>query len=78
MNPHLITSASPAVRSSAGSVSERVQVAEHPAGGWNAPTRFLPAATFTPVLPPTDASTMPSSDVDTGTQRTPRSQHAAT
>jgi hypothetical protein len=49
-----------------------------PAGGWNAPTRFLPSAMFTAVLPPTAASTMPSSVVGTCTSRTPRSQVAAT
>ena len=33
---------------------------------------------LTPVLPPTAASTMPSTEVGTCTTRTPRSQHAAT
>ena len=49
-----------------------------PAGGWNAPTRFLPSAVLMPVLPPTAASTMPSSVVGIWTTRTPRSQVAAT
>ncbi len=49
-----------------------------PAGGWNAPTRFLPSSVLSPVLPPTAASTMPSSVVGTCTTRTPRSQAAAT
>ena len=78
MKPHLTTSARPATRSSAGSVSSGSRSQSTPAGGWNAPTRFLPAAMLTPVLPPTAASTMPSSEVETGTQRTPRSQLAAT
>ncbi len=49
-----------------------------PAGGWNAPTRFLPSGMSTAVLPPTAASTMPSSVVGTSTTGTPRSQVAAT
>ena len=78
MNPHLTTSASPAIRSAAGSVSSIARSQSTPTGGWKAPTRFLPAAVLMPVLPPTAASTMPSSEVATGTQRTPRSQQAAT
>ncbi len=49
-----------------------------PAGSWNAPTRFLPSAVLMPVLPPTAASTMPSTVVGTLTNRTPRNQLAAT
>ncbi len=49
-----------------------------PAGSWKAPTRFLPLRVFTPVLPPTAASTMPSRVVGTCTTLTPRSQVAAT
>src|SRR5690606_11646627 len=78
MKPHLTTSARPAVSSAAGRVSRVARSASTPAGGWNAPTRFLPAAVLTPVLPPTAASTMPSRLVGTATQRTPRSQAAAT
>src|SRR5690606_18123046 len=48
-----------------------------PAGGWKAPTRFLPSGMLMPVLPPTAASTMPSSVVGTSTARTPRSHDAA-
>ncbi len=39
---------------------------------------FLPSAMLMPVLPPTAASTMPSSVVGIEIQRTPRSQVAAT
>ena len=49
-----------------------------PAGSWKEPTRFLPAPVSMPVLPPTAASTMASSEVGTCTTRTPRSQVAAT
>jgi hypothetical protein len=48
------------------------------AGGWKAPTRFLPAAVLMPVFPPTAASTMPSTLVGTWTIRMPRVQVAAT
>ena len=41
-------------------------------GWWNAPTRFLPAPRSTPVLPPTDASTIASSVVGTSANGTPR------
>ena len=47
-------------------------------GWWNAPTRFLPPAVSTPVLPPTDASIMASSDVGTCTKGNPRMYVAAT
>ena len=46
-------------------------------GWWKAPTRFLPAGRSTPVLPPTAASTMPSTVVGRLTSGTPRSQVAA-
>ena len=42
------------------------------------PTRFLPSAVLTAVLPPMAASVMPSSVVGISTIRTPRSQVAAT
>ncbi len=38
----------------------------------------MPSAVLMPVLPPTAASTMPSTVVGTAIQRTPRSQVAAT
>src|SRR5262245_33108305 len=78
MKPHLTTSANPAVKSAGGRLSSVDRSHRTPTGGWNAPTRFLPATVFRPVLPPMAASTMPSNDVATGTQRTPRSQQAAT
>ena len=60
MKPHLTTSASPARWSRSGSVASAVRSQSTPAGGWKAPTRFLPAAVSIAVLPPTAASTMPS------------------
>ena len=77
MKPHLTTSARPATKSLAGSVCSVSRSHSTPAGGWNAPTRFLPSAVLMPVLPPTAASTMPSSVVGICTTRTPRSQVAA-
>ena len=65
MKPHLTTSASPAIRSRAGSVSRKPTSATTARGWWNAPTRFLPAPRSTPVLPPTEASTIASSVVGT-------------
>src|SRR5688500_11549652 len=73
-----MTSPRPARSSSAGRVRNRERSQRTPAGSWNAPTRFLPAAVLMPVLPPTAASTIPSSVVGTCTTRTPRSQVAAT
>ena len=78
MNPALITSARPLTYSRRGSVASVARSASTPAGGWNAPTRFLPSGMLTAVLPPIAASTMPSSVVGTSTTRTPRSQVAAT
>ena len=45
---------------------------------WKAPTRFLPAAVSTPVLPPIEASIIASSDVGHCTTGTPRMKVAAT
>ena len=58
MNPHLTTSASPATKSCCGSDSSAARSQSTPAGGWKAPTRFLPSAVLIPVLPPTAASTI--------------------
>ena len=77
-SPHLTDSARPATRSLRGSVSSAVRSHSTPAGSWKAPTRFLPASVLMPVLPPTAASTMPSTVVGTCTTRTPRSHVAAT
>ena len=71
MKPHLTTSARPATRSASGRVASTSTSQSTPAGGWKAPTRFLPSAVLMPVLPPTAASTMPSSVVGTWTTRTP-------
>ena len=78
MNPALITSARPLTYSADGSDSSTARSASTPAGGWKAPTRFLPASMFTAVLPPTAASTTASRVVGTRISRTPRSQVAAT
>src|SRR5258708_1812046 len=77
MNPALITSARPLAYSSPGSDASTAGSASTPAGGWNAPTRFLPSAMLMAVLPPTAASTTASSVVGTSTSGTPRSQVAA-
>ena len=71
MKPHLTTSARPARRSKSGRVSSADRSASTPAGGWNEPTRFLPSVVLMPVLPPTAASTMPSSVVGTCTTLDP-------
>ena len=77
MNPALTISAMPATISLRGNVSSVARSTSTAAGWWNAPTRFLPASVLMPVLPPTAASTMPSSVVGTCTMSTPRSQVAA-
>ena len=78
MNPAFTTSAKPATSSLRDSVSSRSRSQTTARGAQNAPTRFLPSAVFTPVLPPTAASTMPSTVVGTCTTATPRSHVAAT
>ena len=60
MKPHFTISASPAIRSRTGRVSRKLTSATTARGWWNAPTRFLPAPRSTPVLPPTEASTIAS------------------
>ena len=76
--PVLTTSASPLTSSARGRVRSVARSQSTPAGGWNAPTRFLPSAVSMAVLPPTAASTIPSSVVGTWTTAIPRSQVAAT
>ena len=71
MKPHLTTSARPATKSARGSVSRASRSHSTPAGGWKAPTRFLPSAVLMPVLPPTAASTIASSVVGTCTTSHP-------
>ena len=59
----------------ANAVEEVKQAAGHITtrrGGQKVPTRFLPSARSTPVLPPTAASTMARRVVGTATQSTPR------
>ena len=58
------------MRSEAG--SERTAT-----GGWKAPTAFLATGRLTAVLPPSAASTMPSTVVGTASQSTPRMKTAA-
>ncbi len=78
MKPHFAISAKPASRSLRGSVSRVSRSASTAAGAQKAPTRFLPSVVLMPVLPPTAASTMPSTLVGSCTSRTPRSHVAAT
>ncbi len=78
MKPAFTTSAKPATRSLRLSESSSARSHTTARGGQNAPTRFLPSAVLMPVLPPTAASTMPSTVVGTCTTATPRSQVAAT
>ena len=65
ITPYFTTSARPAFNSRSGSVVRNSVSMNTPAGWWNAPTRFLPAEMFTPVLPPTLLSTSASSVVGT-------------
>jgi 3-dehydroquinate synthase len=53
-------------------LSEVIKSAMIAAGGQNVPIRFLPRSRSTPVLPPTAASTMPSSVVGAATHGRPR------
>lgn len=78
MKPVLTTSAMPATRSHRSRDSRAARSHSTPAGGWNAPTRFLPSAVLMPVLPPTAASTIASRVVGTCTTLMPRSHVAAT
>ena len=77
MQPYLITSARPARSSRAGRVRSTAVSAITARGGWNAPTRFLPWAMSTAVLPPTEESTIASKVVGSCTQSMPRIQQAA-
>ncbi|MNK79422.1 hypothetical protein D3C87_990890 [compost metagenome] len=77
MAPYLITSARPARSSRGGRVRSAAVSAITARGGWNAPTRFLPSGMSTAVLPPTEESTIASSEVGSCTQSTPRIQQAA-
>ena len=71
------TSASPARNSRSGSVARVSMSATTATGWWKAPTRFLPSARSTAVLPPTEESTIASRVVGSCTKRTPRIQQAA-
>ena len=68
----LTASATPFRNSAGGSVPKSAVSATTAAGGWMAPIRFFPRAAFTPVFPPTEASTAASSVVGTATKGTPR------
>ena len=63
--------------SRAGSVSSMAVSHTTPVGCQKAPTKFLPAARLTPVLPPMAASIMPTNVVETCTTRMPRCHDAA-
>ena len=75
--PYLTTSARPARSSRAGRLRRVVVSAITARGGWKAPTRFLPWAMSTAVLPPTEESTIASRVVGSCTQSMPRIQQAA-
>lgn len=75
--PYFTTSARPARSSRGGRVASTRVSAITARGGWNAPTRFLPAGMSTAVLPPTDESTIANRVVGSCTQSTPRIQQAA-
>ena len=68
MNPHLTTSAIPATRSGRASVARASRSQSTATGSWKLPTRFFPSVVLIPVLPPTAASTIPSSVVGTLTR----------
>jgi len=71
------TSARPARYSRSGRVASVSMSANTARGWWNAPTRFLPAGRLTPVLPPTEESTIASSVVGIWMKSMPRIQQAA-
>ena len=75
--PYLTTSASPARSSRGGRVASVAVSISTARGGWKAPTRFLPAGMSTAVLPPTEESTIASSEVGSWMQSMPRNQQAA-
>ena len=62
----------PHAHSREGNVESALVEAHTYAGCVKVPTRFLPAERFTPVLPPTEESTMASSDVGACTTVMPR------
>ncbi len=68
----MITSAKPHAHSRTGSVSSTLGSDTTHSGWWNAPTAFFAAGRSIPVLPPTAASTIPTSEVGTAIQGTPR------
>ncbi len=72
MTADFAISAQPQAHSRSSSVASVAVSAHTYAGCLNAPTRFLPAARLTPVLPPTEESTIDSSVVGTCTTGTPR------
>ena len=78
MKPHFATSANPESRSLRGRVSSTSRSAITATGAVNVPTRFFPSVVLMPVLPPTAASTMPSTLVGRLTKATPRSHVDAT
>mmetsp|Transcript_17002 Transcript_17002/g.57703 ORF Transcript_17002/g.57703 Transcript_17002/m.57703 type:complete len:212 (-) Transcript_17002:244-879(-) len=77
MSPYLTTSERPDRSSRGGSVESAAMSATTASGWWKAPIMFLPRGWFTPVLPPTDESTMAMSVVGTCTKDTPRWYTAA-
>ena len=68
----LTTSASPARNSRSGSVRSSPGSQITNCGWVKVPAMFLYPSTFTPFLPPTEASTCPSSVVETNPNFSPR------
>ena len=73
-----MTSASPLTYSRSGRVVSVLMSATTPRGCQKAPTRFLPAGRFTPVLPPIALSTCATNVVGTCQKCKPRENVAAT
>ena len=72
MRPYLTTSGRPDTNSRSGRVSRTCVSITTLRGWWKAPIMFLPCGWFTPVLPPTEESTMAITVVGTWMKSTPR------
>ena len=63
ITPFLMHSAGPGRELASFERTQVAEVAEHAAGCWNAPSRFLASGWFTATLPPSAPSTIASSVV---------------
>ena len=77
MTPYFTTSANPLRYSRSGNEFKNAVSIHTPAGWWNAPIRFFPFGWLIPTFPPTDESTIASSDVGTINSGNPRLYVAA-